>query len=458
MDLPSLSPRGATSTRGIFYGILSGEKSRYVSRIDEEPRQTKDEGPARTGDVIDVRIDALAPGGDAVGRQEGGPHGGRATFVALAAPGERVTARLGRAKARVAWGELVAIVQPSPVRVAPPCPYFGRCGGCQWQHVTLEAQRAAKRAIVERALGAERAPVAALETPVPAGTPYRDRARVSVGPAGELGFRARRDHRIVDVERCLLLTPPAAAALAAVRRAARGWPAGTEIDLQAGNDGVHVSVRVGPASATSPPRRLAAASALEAWRDAGVVGVRVDQDVAGAADVDVSEPGGPPLRVPAGGFAQVGRTANAALVRVVRDRLPPEPGRIVELYAGSGNFTRHLVATGATVEASDGDRGAVERGRRNVPAARWSVGPPRPEAVNAGTVVVDPPRAGLDDGHLRAALGARRRLLYVSCDPQTLARDARRLQREGFVLTEVVALDLMAHTFHVEVVATFDRP
>jgi len=426
-----------------------------VSAIEAEARERAEGGAGEPGDVVDVRVDALAPGGDAVGRQEGGRHAGRATFVALAAPGERVTARLGKVKARVAWGELVSIAQPSsPARVAPPCPYFGACGGCQWQHVTLDAQRAAKRAIVERALGA---PVTALEAPVPEGTPYRDRARLSVGPSGEVGFRARRDHRVVDVEHCLLLTAPVAAALAAIRPQARLWPAGSEIDLQAGNEGVHVSVRTGPKGVASSPRP-AAAEGLAAWRAAGVVGVRVDQALAGATDVDVSEPGGPVLRVPAGGFAQVGQAANAALVRAVSARLPRDPGQVLELYAGSGNFTRYLVAAGAVVQASDGDRAAVERGRRNAPAARWLVGPPRPDAVNADTVVVDPPRAGLDDAHLRAAVGARRRLIYVSCDPQTLGRDAQRLAREGFVLTEAVALDLMAHTFHVEVVATFDRP
>ena len=112
------------------------------------------------------RSTAWRMGGDAVGRQRD-PAGaesasdGRATFVPLAAPGERVRARLERAKGRVAWGELTAIERPGTDRVAPPCPLFGNCGGCQWQHVTIEAQRAAKRAIVERALGVAIPPVRA---------------------------------------------------------------------------------------------------------------------------------------------------------------------------------------------------------------------------------------------------------------------------------------------------------
>src|SRR5450432_4194114 len=113
---------------------------------------------------VTIEIDGLAPGGDAVGRQRDppdavGPANGRVTFVPLAAPGERVRARLDREKGRVAWAELVSIERPGPDRGPPPCPLFGACGGCQWQHVSMGAQRAAKKSIVERALATPIAPV-----------------------------------------------------------------------------------------------------------------------------------------------------------------------------------------------------------------------------------------------------------------------------------------------------------
>ena len=111
---------------------------------------------------------------------------------------------------------------------------------------------------------------------------------------------------------------------------------------------------------------------------------------------------------------------------------------------------------GATsVAASDGDPAAIARGARNVPEAAWSL---RPPAGEADTVVLDPPRDGADKAHLAVAARARRRVVYVSCDPQTLQRDARLLKAAGFELTAAVALDLMPQTFHVEIVATFDRP
>ena len=399
--------------------------------------------------LVDVRIDALAPGGDAVGRQQGGANAGRATFVALAAPGEQIRARLTRQKARVAWAELVAVTSPSPERVTPPCRFFGVCGGCQWQHVGLDAQRAAKRAIVERALPG--VPVS-LVAPSDTGAGYRDRARLAVGAHGAVGFRARRDHSVVDIDSCVLLAPELAPALAAVRAQATTWPTGAEIELQLGSDGVHMVID-GPDRA----RSLDAERLLAALRPAGIVGVAVGRSGgrAGAADVDIAEPGSAALRVPADGFAQVGRTANAALVQAVLQAVGPEPGSVLELYAGSGNFTRHLTGRSPRVVACDQDRAAVARGRVHAPAASWSLHPPT--TGDADTVLADPPRAGLDPENLAAVLKARRRFVYVSCDPQTMSRDAARLRAEGFVLRHAVALDLMPHTFHVEVVATFDK-
>ena len=407
---------------------------------------------------VTVEIDGLAMGGDAVGRQrdpagaESASHG-RATFVPLAAPGERVRVRIEREKGRAAWGELTAIERPSADRVPPPCPLFGSCGGCQWQHVSIDAQRAAKKAIVERALGIA-------IPPVRAGGPdfgYRDRAKLTVGTGGTLGFHARRSHEVVDLgapPRCPLFGPELARALPALRALARGMAPGIELEVQAGAKGVHLNVGRADAVSTAHARRE-----IDRLNEAGVVGLALGgKPTLGRAEVDVAEPGSPPLAIPAGGFAQVGRAANAALVAAVMEAVGPEPGIALEMYAGSGTFTRHLVAVtgaggGGRVFACDGDPAAVERGRRNVPAATWSA---RPPADVPDTVVLDPPREGADRAHLTAAIRARRRIVYVSCDAQTLGRDARHLQADGFRLVRAVALDLMPQTFHVEVVATFE--
>src|SRR3569623_1925691 len=404
-------------------------------------------------DIV-VHVHGLATGGDAGGRQQGGAHDGRATFIPLAAPGDEVRARVVREKARVAWAELVEIRRASPLRVNPPCPYFGVCGGCQWQHVTLDAQRAAKRDLVARALGA---PVDEMLAPSTSGYGYRDRARLTV-QGGAVGFRARRSHDVVDIARCLLLGDEASRALEAVRAQVAALPDGAEVDLQAGAEGVHVAVR---SRAPLPAER--ASSICAAWEGAGIAGTIVATgelapSTYGAPDVDVAEAGGAPLRIPAGGFAQVGRAANAALVAAVMRAVGAAPGAVLELYAGSGDFTRHHLSRASRVVAHDGDARAVVRGRRNAGAASWNAGrDPTGAAAVADTVLVDPPREGLDGETFTAATRARRRLVYVSCAPQPLGRDATKLRALGFQLRHAVALDLMPQTFLVEVVATFER-
>jgi len=217
-----------------------------------------------------------------------------------------------------------------------------------------------------------------------------------------------------------------------VRAAARAGDPGAEVPVQGGREGV--VARIGTRS--------------HFFRDGA--------EAEGGELVDAAEPGGPPLRIPAGAFAQVGAAANAALVAAVLEQVGEAPGRTLELYAGSGNFTRHLVGR-AEVLASDADAAALRRGREQVPGARW-LEAPGPDQVGAvETVLVDPPREGLDAANLALARLARRRLVYVSCDPQTLGRDAQRLRGAGLRLERAVALDLMPQTYHVEVVASFGR-
>jgi 23S rRNA (uracil1939-C5)-methyltransferase len=377
---------------------------------------------------VQVDITGLAPGGEAVGRQVGGANDGRVTFVPFAAPGELVRARVVREKRRLAWAELEAIEAAAPGRVEPRCPLFGRCGGCQWQHVTRPVQMDAKRQIVERALGR----VDEMREAGPA-FGYRDRTRLVVGPAGAVGFRAWRSHQVLDVPHCPLWGPDLATAYPAVRAEAQRCAPGTEVALVAG--GGQVAARIGG-------RAFGVTAGLGTMQE---------------ATVDVAEAGSPPLRISAGAFAQVGAAANAALVAAVLEAVGPRPGRVVELFAGSGNFTRHLVGRADAVVASDGDPAAVERGRGNVPGARWRGAPPWSLPTPFELALVDPPREGLDPAALALGAAARDRLIYVSCDPQTLGRDSRRLAERGWKLERAVALDLMPQTYHVEVVASFRR-
>jgi 23S rRNA (uracil1939-C5)-methyltransferase len=400
--------------------------------------------PAAPGPAPEVMVEitGLAPGGDAVGRQVGGATDGRVTFVPFAAPGELVRTALVRERAKVAWGELVEVTRAAAVRVEPPCPLFRRCGGCQWQHVEDRVQRAAKGEIVARALGITLSEAEA----VGPSYGYRERARLAVAVASPtrpvVGFRARRSHEIVDVVTCPLLAPSLDEALPEARRRAGAVAPGSEITLLLGR---------GP-------------SGDFVIGEAGGKGFRVQDEQVEELDLhnqaawpNVAEPGGRPLLLPPGGFAQVSRAANAALCEAIAEALGPRPGKVLELFAGSGNFTRLLVERASAVIASDADVKAVERGRLNVPEADWrpatGLGP---TVLPVDTILADPPREGLDDRSL-ALCAAAQRLVYVSCDPQTLQRDMGHLLRRGMRLHGARAFDLMPQTHHIEVVALFTR-
>ncbi|MCG5051903.1 MAG: TRAM domain-containing protein [Myxococcales bacterium] len=383
----------------------------------------------RTGDeVIRVAVESLAPGGDAFGRQVGGAAAGRATFVAFAAPGEVVKARLVREKRDVAFAELLEVETPAAGRVTPRCALFGRCGGCQWQHVDLAVQQAAKEAIVKRALRSEA--VRFFAGSLAFG--YRDRAKfVAVERERTvLGFKRRQSHEVIDVPACPLLSPVAARGLAWLRQHP---PPPGDAYLQAGCDGF-VGVK----------------TADETLREREGVTEPVQH-------LDVAAPAEPPLRIAIGGFAQVGALANQVLVERVLASLQAPGGPVLELYAGAGNFTRFLVRRGYEVESSDADLVALSLGRQNVPEAKWVSPDQVSPQVHFDQVLVDPPRTGLDPQGFELACRAQRRLVYVSCDPQTLGRDARRLAEAGLHLVDADAIDLMPQTFHVEVVARFDR-
>lgn len=377
--------------------------------------------------MIDVEITALAAGGDAVGRDAGG----RVVFVDRAAPGDRVRARVVEEKRRYARAELVEVVAPSPVRVEAPCPYqrAGTCGGCPWMQVARDAQLDAKQHLAAGALrklvarGLVLRPILA---PVP---PLRWRRRARLHAAGgALGFHAPRSRRVTDIETCLQLDERLDAALAAIRRTVRFRGDG-EVHLLVGH--------------------------------AGDVDVVFDADVEGADALEIPrravevEPG---LFARADEFAQATAAGNAALVGEVLREIAPRPGlRVLELFAGSGNFTRHLVAAGAEVVAND-----VVRPR--APAGRFVEGPAdravaRVAAERFDALLLDPPRTGAREALAAVAAMATppARVIYVSCDVATLARDLELLADAGWTPRHAQVLDLMPQTAHLEVVAVAER-
>ncbi len=408
----------------------------------------------RTRPQVEIQIDSIAAGGEGVGRDDDG----RVTFVSHAAPGDRVRADVVREHRRYARAELTEVTQPSAVRVEPPCPLFANatCGGCQLQHLDAGAQAEAKAAIVAGALrrhvaqGMELRPI---QTPV---SPYRWRRRARFhwfrprGAKGAIiGFFAPRTHRVTDVERCPQIEDSLEQALAVLRTdLAPALGRRGEILAVSGHRGdVHLSIH-GNADAGVVANLVGRGP---------ITGVRLGKQRIGEQGVEL-EPG---ALGQADDFAQASRDGNVALVRAVTGAASPVSGsRVLELYAGTGNFTRALASAGAEVVA-------VERARppelippgvdwRRLPAERALA-----DLVGTGhafdLAVLDPPRTGAREVVPALLELAPARILYVSCDPATLARDLDALAEGGYEPTWARPMDLMPQTAHVEIVAEARR-
>lgn len=433
-------------------------------------------------------MDALAPGGEGVGRQESGAESGRVVFVAGGAPGDRVMVRLTQTKPRWARGELVEVLAPGSARVEPFCPIRAECGGCAWQHVALDAQRAAKQAMVQRIADRLAAPPAApvVVPPVVAGgdRAWRHRARVRFAVEGgvTLGFLGSRSHRLVDVPSCPVLQPPVRAAMDALRGALEAAPAGargTAVLSAGAGGGAFASVRLEGA----PGAPLAAALAVSL---AGVVVLAPDgEHRSGEARLEV--PGAPGLRVRPGGFTQANPEVFALLVRdvagdverIVASLVGGTPGSAtsggvaplaLDLFAGAGTLSLPLAVRVPRLLALEGSEEAVHDLRSNLEA----LAPARPEAraahcdlsipgalrelVDAADLVVlDPPREGAAPLIEDLAALSPAAIIYVSCDPQTQARDLVALG-PAWRLESLRAYDAFPHTPHVETVAVLRRP
>jgi 23S rRNA (uracil1939-C5)-methyltransferase len=421
-------------------------------------------------ELREVRLDGLAFGGDAVGRDDSG----RVVFVAGGAPGDRVEVRITESKKAWARGDLLRVIEAG-ARVTPPCPVQPQCGGCPWMHVEVKAQLAAKQEIVRRALersGAEVEEILAAQDWLG----YRVRAKMTAR-AGAVGFQARKSHRVVDVEHCAALDPRLDLAFQAARAELRTslGDGGTIAGLVAADGRVHLHAECGYLGA---PETLAdhAASLLG---QAGIVGIGVRSADGASTSRYYGEPRidlGGGLMASSAGFAQANATQNEILRRIVlRWALgDDEPQRVLELYAGDGNFTRDLVKR-VRVVAVEGDRDASARLVDNLRAiaprthenvAQWAVRAEPSETAVAklaaaseqfDVVLMDPPRAGAADVLDGVAMLGARRIVYVSCDPMTLARDLMRLGDLGYRSVRARPIDMMPHTSHIEVVCLLER-
>ena len=420
------------------------------------------ESPPST-DPIEVELTGMAHGGEAVGRHADG----RVVFVAGGVPPERATTRLTEMQDRFARGYLAAPpATPSADRTEPRCMYYGEwpgrgegtwCGACQWQHISYEAQLRHKTMIVRDALGR----IGRLDAPnvhecVGMDDPwaYRNQVRL-VAINGGLGYRPSAGENVVPITSCPIAHPLVEGLIEEVE----GLEDGVEVVLRAG-------IRTGQrmvALHTTPE----AIGGIEVDLDASVALVAAD----GEAHVVAGEPffaevvADRTFLVPPAGFFQVNTVMADVLVKLVRDGIGDRVRRLVDLHSGVGLFAVLLADLGEEVYA-------VERHGPSIAAAvENSAGLDHVTLVEASAreglsyldmgvdaVVLDPPRGGVDRGTMRLLVKrAPHTIVYVSCEPSTLARDARALTKAGWQLESSQPVDLFPHTFHVESVNVFRR-
>jgi len=353
--------------------------------------------------IVDLKIEDVAFGGKGVGRESG-----KAVFVPYTIEGEIVSAEIIREKKQFAEAELVEVKQGSLHRVTPECPYFGRCGGCAYQHISYEHQLAIKwrqvRDALQRIGKLKDVPMRPI---IPSPQQYEYRNRITVhAQDGTIGFFRRDSHRVIDIERCPISREEVNRELAELRA------------QQHVRDG-HYTLR----ASTSP-------------------------------------------RV----FSQTNDAVADALRNLIVDLVPPNQELLIDAYCGAGFFAKALLDKFERVIGIDWDKFAIQAARENASEKEtYIAGDVDLELASNGAflsahrglesrrsfmVIVDPPATGLSEA-MRKAINeiAPATLIYVSCNPPTLARDLKELQ-EKFAIESVTPLDMFPQTAEIEVLAS----
>ena len=349
--------------------------------------------------IVDLTIEDVAFGGKGVARENG-----KAVFVPFTIEGEKVSAQIVREKKQFAEAELVDLRESSPHRVEAPCPYFGRCGGCAYQHIDYEHQLAIKwrqvRDVLQRIGKLKDIPMRPI---VPSPIDYNYRNRITVhAQDGVIGFYRRDSHRLIDIERCPIAMDEVNRALADLRR-------------QRVRDG-HYTLR-----AESGPRV----------------------------------------------FSQTNDAVAKALRDLIAQFVPAGQQLLVDAYCGAGFFAKALLDKFERIIGIDWDRFAIEAAQKNATAKETYIAGDIEEQLlraleqsesSKTTLIVDPPATGLSTNIRRVIVDlAPISLIYVSCNPPTLARDLSELQQK-FTIESVTPLDMFPQTAEIEVAVHLSAP
>jgi hypothetical protein len=399
-------------------------------KIFESAEDQEQSDRLQVGSEIEVEIGSIAHGGHCVARWEG-----QVVFVRYAIPGERALIRITSVNSKIARADAIQILQASPHRVESPCKYAqpGGCGGCDFQHITLSEQRILKAKVIMEQflrLGGLEIECEVKEVDPIDGLHWRTRMDLAIGETGRIGLYANRANEVIEIDDCLI----ADEAMNIPELAKRKWKGNDRIEVASTSSG-QVSVTRAGRSITGPTQLV---------------------EIVNGLDYVVSPQS----------FWQAHKGAASTLATEVLRLAEIVPGEVVcDLYGGVGLFAAHLSRAAGNhgkVHLIESDRKAVADAQRifkgsvNVEIHAGSVEARLPKISDPDVLVLDPPRTGAGEEVVIVMTRHQpRAIVYVSCDPASLARDAKLLVEYGYKLETITGFDLFPHTQHVECVARF---
>ena len=376
------------------------------------------------GEQFEVELGPVAHGGHVVARHEG-----RVIFVRHGIPGELVRVEVTGVAKNFARGDVIEVLVPSEHRVEAPCRFAKECGGCDFQHISITEQRNMKKAvIVEQFARLAKREVDIEVIDLGQHTGWRTRMRYAVDDAGHVGLRGSKSHDVVRLDKCVIahesIQPP------------RGnFSLTSEIELAVSSEGE-----------------------VRGYRDG-----RLDDELSNGSSAIDEIVHGKRFNINAQGFWQVHSRAASMFVNTVLEFAQMKPGdHVLDLYGGAGlfaSFALDEVGAGGRVELVDSTAASVRDAARNFPALKAHVG----EVLRvlrslkrADVILLDPPRTGAGRPVLEQIAKLKpRRVVYVACDPASLARDVATFAELGYELSEIRAFDAFPMTHHVEQIAAF---